>query len=1240
MLKLYRPTTTYLTRLAALVVLLLLAFAATSPTALACTTCTIVNETSNPPPNNNPGYKFTVAVNTDLGEGVMVELHDFTANTYTRTACTYLNGTNLPAGTTARFECNTPTTIPAGRSVEYQYAVCNYGTTGTNCHGYTGFQWSFTSYTPASTCAGAATGDNNVYYVGLGHSSFLTQYRSPSGPVTTGQGTITLKFRACQNDVQSVSLRVWNDRTNTESLLPMTFDSNGTDPTLGAVSYWTVSLPIPNSATALYYSFRAVDGTSTAYYSAKAPDAFYGGKTNPGGWGEARGTQSTAESNSFQVTVYDPAFDVPAWMQRGVVYQIFPDRFRDGDPANNPTAGRFSYNIAGGAIVRSNQTAWNVTVCDPRGVQTPSCPDKYGDNFYGGDLKGITQKVQQGYFDNLGVTVLYLNPIFRAPSNHKYDTSDYLTSDPDFGTLADFQTLAQTAHAHGIKIMLDGVFNHTSSDSKYFDRYHRYDAAGNLTSPGVGADDNSGACEDGASPYYGWFYFPDIGAPGKDGATTVYCANGAANAPQTYEAWYGYSSLPKLRANSTAVRSLIWSNGLASVGPYWTSQGADGWRFDVGGDVDPGVTNDPTNDYWEGFRAAVRNAGLTGKSDVVMLGEEWGDATPWLLGGEWDSVMNYRFRSAVMSWLFTGCTGGNGCNSGTSFEDNDANSASISGPMGYLSPSQFDTRLRSIAEDYPPMAFKAMMNLADSHDTNRVRFLLKKINNDSDVAAVQRLKEWWLFAFTYAGAPTLYYGDEVGLSMDGVASNGKYEDDPYNRTPYPWDDTPGDYSADTTNLLPFARKMASLRHSYRTLQDGDVQHGLIVDDANKVYGFGRTNGSQTALIALNRDSVQHTAIFSGLNAAPFNLPNGTILREVIEGATYTVSGGQVTVPVNPTWGVVLLEDTKVDTPAAPTGLQVTQAGANNVVSWNTVMTDTLSGRELVTPYRVYRGATSGFTPGPANLLTTVAPAAFGTANGKQSTTDTGAAGQGYYYKILAVNGTGQTSASVGSTTLHRAAVVRGNVWYLRNSLTSGLSDLAFTYGLSTDTPLMCDWDGNGTRTPGVFRNGAWLIKNTASGGAADLTFNYGLSGDTPLCGDWDGNGTETVGVKRGNVWYLRNTNSSGVSDLTIAYGLSGDTGVVGDWNGDGIDTPGVARTSGGSIAWYLRNTNTNGPADLVFLYGATSDVPTSGDWDANGTDTPGVFRNGTWFLRNTNDSGPGETFVTYGVSGDAPRVWR
>lgn len=885
----------------------------------------------------------------------------------------------------------------------YEFTAFCTDTTDSTTLWQTGGNGKLVADVASGACNAAAQGDNTVYYNGLLHDSFSSTYRNPGGPVPTTQGTVTLKFRTCMDDVNAIpTIRIWDDRNDTETIAALTFDSHSSDATLGGVTYWAYTVAVPASANIFYYVFKATDGATSAFYRDDDPK-FYGG-----GYGAGEANQTTAYNNSYQLTIYDPAYSVPAWMQRGIVYQIFPDRFRNGNTGNDPAAGRFSYNTPGGAIVRSNQSDWNYTVCDPRNTYTPSCDGKYGDNFYGGDLAGITQKINDGYFDNLGVTVLYLNPIFRSPSNHKYDTADYMVIDPDFGTLADFQSLVAAANTHGIKIMLDGVFNHVSSDSKYFDRYFRYDAAGNLTSPGgIGADDNSGACEAAASSFYSWFYFPDIGNPGKDGAATVYCNN---DSPQSYEAWYGYSSLPKLQANSTAVRNLIWNNGLSSVGPYWTQQGAWGWRFDVGADVDCGLTCVPSNDYWEGFRAAVRNVGVTGKSDVVMLGEEWGDASGWLLGNEWDSVMNYRYRSAVMSWLFTGCSG-NGCNGGTSFDDNDSNGGSSSGSIAYLSPSQFNARLRAIAEDYPPMAFKAMMNLEGSHDTNRIRFLLKKANNDNDSAAQQRMKEMWIFAFTYAGAPTLYYGDEIGLNHDGVFSGGKYEDDPYNRAPFPWPDASGSSYTPLTDLQGFARHMASVRLSYRALQDGDVQHGLIIDDANKLYGFARTNGSQTALIALNRDGAAHTATFTGLNASPYNLPDGTVLVDALNGGTYTVSGGSVSVTVNPTWGVVLLEQNKIETPATITNLNVTVPGNDVLLKWNPIITDTTGGRELATAYEIHRSTTSSFTPGAGTLIATVTPSNYGNVNNQQTYTNTGAANTAYYYIVLAKNAAGKVSAA-------------------------------------------------------------------------------------------------------------------------------------------------------------------------------------------------------------------------------------
>jgi hypothetical protein len=272
------------------------------------------------------------------------------------------------------------------------------------------------------------------------------------------------------------------------------------------------------------------------------------------------------------------------------------------------------------------------------------------------------------------------------------------------------------------------------------------------------------------------------------------------------------------------------------------------------------------------------------------------------------------------------------------------------------------------------------------------------------------MKEWWLFAFTYAGAPTLYYGDEVGLNHDGVWAGGKWEDDPYNRAPFPWDDTPGDYVADTSSLQAHARVMASIRQGYRALQDGDVQHGLIIDDANKLYGFGRTNGSQTALIVLNRDNAGHTATFTGLNAAPYSLPDGTVLVDALTGSTYTVAGGSVSLTVAANWGAVLLEQAKIDTPVAA-DLRIALTDTDVVLSWSAVISDTAGGRELATSYEVYRDTVPDFTPGPANRIATVTPPPFGDSDGQIGYTDTGAADGTYYYVVRAFNAAGVYSTS-------------------------------------------------------------------------------------------------------------------------------------------------------------------------------------------------------------------------------------
>ncbi len=760
----------------------------------------------------------------------------------------------------------------------------------------------------ADQCTGASN-DNNVWWGGLGHDSFDSTYRSTFGAVTTSQGNVHIRFRTCQGDVTGVRLRVWNDRDNTESWYNLSWEYNdNSDPAIGPADFWGVDLPIPTTPTILYYFFEVTDGSDTDYY-VDDDVKFYGG-----GWGEA--VDNWDDTRSYQVTVYDPNFTTPSWMKNAVVYQIFPDRFRNGDTYNDPTTGG-DWIYGDHAI---EHASWTDPPCDPRasdgGDGTGPCEqDLWSVDFFGGDLAGITEKINSGYFTDLGVTALYLNPIFRSPSNHLYDTQDYLSIDPYFGDLPDFQNLISAANTKGIKVILDGVFNHTSSDSPYFDRYSRWDSSGNLTSPsGPDGDDDSGACESGSSAYYDWYFFPDQGNPGKDDGTVVYCANGAGDANQTYEAWYGYSSLPKLNNANSGVRNLIYSNGTSSVGPYWISQGASGWRLDVAGDIDPNPTSDPSNDFWEGFRSAVKGQ----NSNAVILGEEWGDASGWLLGGEWDSAMNYRLRSAILSWL-----------ADKSFSDNDSNSSSASGPISPISITQFDNRIRSIQEDYPPPAWYAMMNLLGSHDTNRILFLLKKSSDpESADMAKAKLKLATIFLFTYPGAPTIYYGDEVGLAPDGVWDGTTWQDDPYNRATYPWSDKGG---SPDTDLYNHYKKLAAIRNSHAAYRTGGFET-LLVDDTNHTYAYVRTVSGGAGLVILNRDTSAHTVTVDVHEY--FN--DGAVLADLLNGASYTVAGGNVSVPVNALWGAVFQ-------PADPNAVVMSDLAARaSLPPWSAVVATAVS----------------------------------------------------------------------------------------------------------------------------------------------------------------------------------------------------------------------------------------------------------------------------------------------------------
>ena len=408
-----------------------------------------------------------------------------------------------------------------------------------------------------------------------------------------------------------------------------------------------------------------------------------------------------------QLTVYEEYGTAPDWFGRGVSYQIFPDRFcrsRVPDPAG----------LVGDRTVHEN---WQ---------DTPEFrPDERGEirnrDFFGGDLAGIISKLD--YLKSLGVTTLYLNPIFEAASNHRYNTADYMAIDPMLGTAEDFRALCREAHARGMRVLLDGVFNHTGSASRYFNADGFYPELG--------------AAQSKDSPYYNWYHF--------------------THWPDSYDAWWGIKTLPAVEENQASYRDFIIRSE-DSVVRHWLRCGADGWRLDVADELP------------DDFIAELRQAMDAEKPDCLLLGEVWEDGSnkiaydrrrKYLLGRETHGLMNYPFRTAALDWL----CGGDAAAFRESMEQLRENypSPAFYSAMNFL--STHDTpRILTLLGGEPTPADKAERAAARLSPAGRE-------------LARRRLMLGALLLYTFPGSPTVYYGDEAG--MEG------YED-PLNRRAFPW----------------------------------------------------------------------------------------------------------------------------------------------------------------------------------------------------------------------------------------------------------------------------------------------------------------------------------------------------------------------------------------------------------------------------------------------------------------------
>ncbi|MBQ3068473.1 MAG: alpha-glucosidase C-terminal domain-containing protein [Clostridia bacterium] len=408
----------------------------------------------------------------------------------------------------------------------------------------------------------------------------------------------------------------------------------------------------------------------------------------------------------WQLTCYAADFKTPDWLAGGVMYQIFPDRF-----------ARSSQEKQGVPADRVMHGSWD----EPVRWQPDEQGRYHNNDYYGGDLKGIEERLD--YLKELGVTCIYLNPIFEAHSNHRYNTASYRRVDPLLGTEEDLRSLVFNAATLGIRVMLDGVFSHTGSDSEYFNRENRYEGQGAFQSP--------------ASPYYNWFQFRQW--------------------PQSYASWWGFDTLPEV--NETEPSFMNYINGEDGIVRHWLRTGLGGWRLDVADELP------------DAFLDVLRSAAKAEDPDAVVLGEVWEDASNkhsyghrrrYLLGRQLDSVMNYPFADAVLGFL----------RGGTS----DWFCSSVETIVEHYPPQVTRLLMNHIGTHDTERALTVLAG-EPSNGRGRPWQASKILTPEERERGLRLMRLASALQFCLPGVPCIYYGDEAGA--EGYR-------DPFNRAPYPW----------------------------------------------------------------------------------------------------------------------------------------------------------------------------------------------------------------------------------------------------------------------------------------------------------------------------------------------------------------------------------------------------------------------------------------------------------------------
>lgn len=607
-------------------------------------------------------------------------------------------------------------------------------------------------------------------------------YRIPSEPKE--YEIVTIRFRTGRDNVDQVSLI-----TDQKSDLMEKVESDE------LFDYYETSLQLTDLSVTYY--FEIISDSSLCFYNRVGV------------------VYDVLQSYNFMIT---PGFNTPNWAKGAVFYQIFVDRFCNGDITNDVEEGEYLY--LGGRTTKVSE--WNKYPA-VTGIR----------EFYGGDLMGVLKKLD--YLQDLGVEVIYLNPIFVSPSNHKYDIQDYDYVDPHFGVIIEdgtenlppdaksnqeanryikrvtdyknleasnalFIQLVEEIHSRGMRIILDGVFNHCGSFNKWLDREGIYDGSNGY---------EKGAYIDSDSPYSTFFKFKEDKWPYNN----------------TYDGWWGHETLPKLNyEGSPKLYEYIMGIARKWVSPPYN---CDGWRLDVAADL--GLSKEFNHKFWKDFRRNVKEA----NPNALILAEHYGDPSPWLGGDEWDSIMNYDSFMEPLTWFLTGLE-----KHSDEFRQNMlGNDEAFLGSMKHhMSKLQTSSLLVSMNE---------LSNHDHSRFLTRTNHMVGRTVSLGPRAAGERINKGVMRAavlmqFTWLGAPTVYYGDEAGLC--GWT-------DPDNRRAYPWGN-------EDLELIELHKDMIQIHKDYKALRIGSIKflnsfHGFI--------SYGRFDEIDKFIIAVNNNYQEVTA---------------------------------------------------------------------------------------------------------------------------------------------------------------------------------------------------------------------------------------------------------------------------------------------------------------------------------------------------------------------------------------------